>query len=211
MYAEIAQKASVLPIITINRVLTELRNYNPFISIACALLEQKENQEKENLIPIEDKSEYVEFKLSELAVVFSNNGKINIYPHLSPDQEALIKKPHKTTVKGNSGSIAPNNSFYSPFYFTNGGKGTAVNFSLKIYQKGNFITASQPLSLAAEQELKVSFFSENYDWIGEIYQLHLVYSDIYKTEYQQIHTITFDRATKEFALTLEINQHEVVT
>lgn len=208
LYAVMAQKASVLPIITINKVLTEFRNYNPVMSMFCEMLKQNESREKDELIPVEDKSEYIEFKLSELAVVFSN-GEINIYSHLSPKQKEQIEKPFQTEVKGNTAAIAPKTLFYCPFYFANGGKGTAVNFCLRIFQKGNFIIGSQPFSLAAGQEIKVSFFAEDYNWVGDIYELQLVYSDIYKTKYQQKHAITFDREKREFTLALEINQHEI--
>lgn len=209
LYAVMTQKASVLPIITINKVLTEFRNYNPIMSMFCEILKQNESQAADELIPVEDKSEYIEFKLSELAVVFSNNGIINIYPHLSSKQKELIEKPFQATVKGNTAAIGSKTFFYCPFYFANGGKGTAVNFCLRIFQEGKFIIGSQPFSLTPDQELKVSFFSENYNWIGDMYELHLIYSDIYKTKYQQIHTITFNRAKKEFSLTLEIDQREI--
>ena len=166
-------------------------------------------QEKNENIPVEDKSKYVEFKLSELAIVFSSNGNINIFPHLSAEQLNKIKDPFQTTVTSTTASMGEKKLLYVPFYFTNGGIGTAVNFSLQIFENEKFIVASQPLSLAPSEEVKVSFYSDDYHWVAPKYEIRLVYSDIYKTKYTQRHSISFDNKEKAFALSAEVDQSEI--
>lgn len=208
-FALASKKANVLPIITITKVLSEIHNYNFLMSAICKMIETQKAQEKNENIPVEDKSEYVEFKLSELAIVFSSNGNINIFPHLSAEQLNKIKDPFQTTVTSTTASMGEKKLLYVPFYFTNGGIGTAVNFSLQIFENEKFIVASQPLSLAPSEEVKVSFYSDDYHWVAPKYEIRLVYSDIYKTKYTQRHSISFDNKEKAFALSAEVDQSEI--
>lgn len=208
LFATIERKNNVLPIITINRLLPEYRNYNFMIAMASKLLEQQPPQQSET-IPIEDKTEYVELKLTELAFVFSNNSQINIFPHLTKQQQELIAEPYPITANGSRASLLVKKWYYVPFYFTNAGIGAAINLSVQLYEKGNLVVASQAVSLSPGQEIKVSFFAESYEWINPKYELKIVYFDIYKTKYQQNHEITFDQAKRMFSISLEINQHEV--
>lgn len=199
------QRLSVLPLITISKVQVEINNFT-LASLLAQMLESQNSKKK--YIPIEDNSEYYEYKLDEMALVFDNGG-CHLCPHLNDAQKELIKKPFDLQMHNGSSSVGKIRYIYSPFYFSNAGVGAAINLTISFFQmdRGNkYMLSSQPFNIMSGDSLKVSIFADDISHIGCSYKIIIRYSDIHNCKYKQEHFITIDHKKIGIELNAEVDQ-----
>lgn len=191
------EKKSVLPFLSFNLYIPKYEG-NPLLSMmAQSLPKDKEKDNPENFIPLEDNMRRMDILLEEIVYSIYSD-KITISSALTTEQAENIRCNYSTQKTSSGTQITAPTYYYRKIYVENCGKGSAVNTKCRLFLQGNeknidFDVYSISFTIPQGHHFDLGlYFDLSNPHFGN-YKLEFVYHDIYANAYMQIIPITFEK------------------